>query len=45
MLPIANALPIGETVKGEMVLLIIQGFVHQNEIKSSCYVVVCAPLD
>ena len=32
-----------ETVKGEIVLLIIQGFVHQNEIKSSSYVVVCAP--
>ena len=40
---IANALPIGETAKGEIVLLIIQGFVHQNEIKSSSYVVVCAP--
>ena len=29
--------------KSEIVLLIIQGFVHQNEIKSSSFVVVCAP--
>ena len=41
--PHCRALPIGETVKGEIVLLIIQGFVHQNEIKSSSFVVVCAP--
>ena len=40
---IASALPIGETVKGEIVVLIIQGFVHKKEFEGESFIVVCAP--
>jgi len=40
---IADALPIGETVKGEIVLLIIQGLARQNKLEGGSFVVVCAP--
>jgi hypothetical protein len=38
----ARALQIGKTVEGEIVLLIIQGFVHQEKIEGGSLIVVCA---
>ena len=43
LIRVARALRIGETAEGEIVLLIIQAFVHQNEIKGGSFVVACAP--
>src|SRR4029453_16101387 len=40
---IASALPIGETIKGEIVVLIIQGFVDKKEFVGGFCIVVCAP--